>query len=739
MFANKQVFIPSPKPAKLNIVRDQHGVPHIQAANLNDLNWGMGYCFGLDRSTQLQMMRIVGQGRLCELLEDSDDNLKIDRFFRRMGWHQSDAKQLAKLDMPTRAWCQALCDGINAALSSSKLSPLRLLGYQAEPWRIEDIFLILRMGSYLTLAQSQAEVERLFIELAQSDISSEKLAELFPVDAEQLDRELLNKIELPERLIPSELLWKTAIPRAMASNNWVVSPHKSRSGKAMMANDPHLEVNRLPNVWYEMSLSCPEYQGLGYGMPGVPGLLVGRTANIAWGVTYTFMDSVDSWVEHCKNGRYRRGKAWRKFDCRTEVIKRKKHPNETVQFYHNAHGVLDGAPFNGQGEQEQDRYLLSTAWAPAHFGATSLNASYALTRAQSAKQAGDILGQVESAWNWVISDDQGNIAYQMSGLCPKRPENWNGFTPAPGWDKHFDWAGFEAPEDLPRAYNPECGYLVTANEDLNHLGKVKPINMPMGDYRSERIRTLLESQNAHDLNSFSAIQMDTYSLQAKHFLDILLPLLGDNDPLAALLRSWDGHYNEASLGAPLFECFYAALRQQIFGLQATGTDGFSEGAIEHLRQQSGLFIDFYQQFDRAMLNPNSAWFKEQSQTEAFRTAFERGKQDYQASGLSGKTWGELNTFSFTNILFQGKLPNWLGFDSDTYPMIGGRATPHQGQIYKSDGRQTSFAPSIRVIADLSEPVLHTRIAGGVSDKRWSPWYKSEIEGWLAGTYKKLKL
>ena len=726
MFAKKRVAIHGPKPTGLSILRDDAGVPHIQANSINDLNWGIGYSHATDRSTQLQMMRIIGQGRLCELLDDTDDNFGIDKFFRRMNWYRDDDAQLKKLDSKTREWCQALCDGINAGLAAKRISTLKLLGYHPEPWRIQDIFLTFRMTSYLTLAQSQAEVERLFIELAQSGVSSEKLAALFPIDLDNFDRELIEKIQLEERLVPSEVLWQTAAPRTMASNNWVVSGSKTASGAAIMANDPHLEVNRLPNVWYEMVLSCPEHQSMGYGMPGIPGLLIGRTPDISWGATYTFMDTVDSWVEECRDGKYKRGKSWRKFDTRIEHIKRKKHHDEDVTFYDNAHGVLEGDP-------TQEGYFLSTAWAPSLFGAKSLNASFQLTQASNTKQTMAALGEIESAWNWVIADTAGNIGYQMSGLCPKRKEGWNGFTPAPGWDASYDWQGFEPASNLPNAYNPECGYFVTANQDLNAYSKINTINMPMGDYRARRIEQCIEKSELNSVADMQSIQMDTFSIQADKFLSVLMPLLETDDKHSNhraydIFKSWDRHYGEHSFGAPLFENFYSELRKIVFGDQ-----GFGEKAIEHLSQQSGLFIDFYQNFDDCLLNANSLWFEHINQKDAFIKAFE------QASALdTSKTWGQVNRFTFTNILFQGKLPAWLGFDSEEVPMIGGRATPHQGQIYESAGRKTSFAPSVRIVADMSENVLHTRIAGGVSDNRFSPWYMSEVKGWLAGTFKTLK-
>ena len=718
------IRIKGPRPKHLRISRDEHGVPHIDAKSIDDLNWGLGYCHALDRSMQLQFMRILGQGRLCELLDDTDDNLNIDRFFRRMNWRNDAKSVIAQLEPETLSWCQSLCDGINAGFRARRVSLIRVLAGEPEPWTISDIILIFRMTGYLTLAQSQAESERLFIELLQNGVSDEKLASLFPLEGQQYDRELIQKVKLQERILPLELLWQTAVPRIMASNNWVVSGSRTKSGAALMANDPHLEVNRLPNVWYEVVMNCPEYQAMGYGMPGIPGLLIGRSHDIAWGATYTFADTVDSWIEECKDGKYRRGKSWRKFDVREEHILRKKNLDHVETYYENPHGILEGNP-------QEEGYYLSTHWSPSTYGAAGLNAARQLVRAQNAKEAQQYCGNIESAWNWVIADREDNIAYQMSGLCPKRNNGWNGFVPGLGWDKGYDWNGFYKPADLPNQFNPEKGFFVTANQDLNEYGVASPINMPMADHRARRINDLLSSNDKQDIASTRDIQMDTYSLQAEEYMKILEPILNEHFKdcvLAEVLLKWDKHYDRYSSGATLFEAFYSELRQLVFQ-----DEQISPELSRHLREQTCLFVDFYQNFDRCFLDPSSVWFKEKSQSDCFKQAFDKAK-----SGFVSETWGEHNRFRFTNILLQGKLPDYLGVDSPELPMIGGRATPHQGQLYLSAGRQTSFAAAVRIAADMSEGMLHTRTAGGVSDNPFSPWYMSEIQGWLDGTYKKLR-
>ena len=117
----------------------------------------------------------------------------------------------------------------------------------------------------------------------------------------------------------------------------------------------------------------------------------------------------------------------------------------------------------------------------------------------------------------------------------------------------------------------------------------------------------------------------------------------------------------------------------------------------------------------------------------FIAAFHVAVQNYD-----GKKWQEKNAVPFVNQLFQGKLPGWLGFDTKAIPLAGGRATPRQGQIYVSNGRQTSFAPSVRMVADMSEAVLHTCVAGGPSDNRFSKWYRSGLQDWVDGIYTVLR-
>ena len=262
---------------QFDIWRDEYGVPHISSDSPAGIFQGLGYAHGRDRGMQTLFMRILGKGRVSELLDSSEASLGIDTFFRKMNWSGRMDGHVAGFTEETHAIVTAYCDGVNGALEEKKPWELSLLGYHPEPWTPEDVILIARMTGYLTLSQSQAEVERLFIEMVQAGVSDELLHELYPGILGGMDRELIEQVQLQEPDVVPRDLWQVGAPRMMASNNWVISGNRTATGGAILANDPHLETNRLPNIWYEVVLSQGDRYGIGSTMPGMPGLNVGRT------------------------------------------------------------------------------------------------------------------------------------------------------------------------------------------------------------------------------------------------------------------------------------------------------------------------------------------------------------------------------------------------------------------------------------------------------------------------------
>ncbi len=219
------------------------------------------------------------------------------------------------------------------------------------------------------------------------------------------------------------------------------------------------------------------------------------------------------------------------------------------------------------------------------------------------------------------------------------------------------------------------------------------------------------------------MHFDLYSLQAERFMTILTPLLPDTPP-ADILRDWDRCYDEASQGAFLFERFYQELCREVFGRR-----GMGEKVVDYLTARTDVFVDFYANFDRVLLDPASAWFDSESRENLYRRAMKR------ALAAPPRPWGQDRQVIMAHILLGGRLPGFAGFDRGPITCIGSRATIHQGQIYTSGGRLTTFLPSFRWVTDMAEETLRSNLAGGPSDRRFSRWYVSDLANWQKGRYK----
>lgn len=721
----------------IRIDRDERGNAIITAKQADDALFGLGYCHARDRGLQMRLVRILGRGQACERLRDDAEMLEIDRFFRRLNFCGDAAEEAAALTPRARSGCDAYCRGVNQWFETRGVPwELRLLGDRAvgDPWRFADIYLTAKVIGYVSLAISQAEIERWLVECIQNGISQAQLEELLPGQLGGLDESLLRQIRLEERIVPKKLWGAAGLTAAMASNNWVVAGSKSHSGRPLAANDPHLQINRTPPFWYEAVLRWQsdgaDRYAMGATVPGTPGVIVGRNPELAWTVTYAFMDCVDSWVEHCRDAQYRRGDdQWIPFRVRDETILRKRNAPVAVRFFENDHGTLEGDP-------HVPGYYMATRWSCGEqTGAMSLDGLLGMLDARDVEQGRACLGRLcNSSWNWLLADREGNIGYQMAGKMPLRREGVSGLIPLAGWDPANDWQGFATLADLPQASNPPEGILLTANNDLNHLGRVKPINLCVSPYRSGRIEALLSRPGPFGVDDMKAIQLDVLSDQAERFMTVLRPMLAQAAQVenARILRDWDLAYESDSKGAALFERFYRELLLEVFGGtpvcgQQTGTH-LGAPVVSHLLDETTLLAEYYGAFDEVLLAERSLWFGKCSREQIFKSALDRA--------LSGQAepLGNAQRFELTHLLFGSKLPRFLGFDRGPFPLRGGRATVSQGQVLRAHGRLIVCGPSYRFVTDLATDEMHTNLPGGPSDRRFTRWYASGMLDWLKGRY-----
>jgi penicillin amidase len=177
----------------------------------------------------------------------------------------------------------------------------------------------------------------------------------------------------------------------------------------------------------------------------------------------------------------------------------------------------------------------------------------------------------------------------------------------------------------------------------------------------------------------------------------------------------------------LFESVYRELLLAVFGDHGMGRD-----VVSRVMEESGLFNDYYGNFDEILMRSKSSWFGGVPRDDIFQKAIAYGL------AVTAKPYGTTRKVVMTHLLLGGKFPRFLGFDRGPLQLPGNRATVPQGQIFRSAGRVTTFSPSFRMITDMAKSEIHTNIAGGVSDRRFSKWYMSDLKNWLRGVYKVLK-
>tara|TARA_R110000868_G_scaffold154736_2_gene380947 strand:+ start:6819 stop:9032 length:2214 start_codon:yes stop_codon:yes gene_type:complete len=718
-----------------DVSRLSSGVAKLSGDNLHDIAFGLGIAHARDRSLQMEMARLAGQGRLSECLKSDAETESIDIFMREMGMAYEAKKEVSQISTLANDYLQAYADGINYVWENEKTPwEFKLVRHKLAPWKPEHSLLTIKLMSYIGLAQTQEDVERLIIQSVRDGIDLTKLKSLFSPHLNDLTSkriEYLRNVKFLRSRLPIEIKTLSYLPKLIASNNWVIAPAKSNSKRTIMCCDPHLEVNRLPAVWYEMHAKTPDNFFIGATMPGVPGLIMGRTKEISFSFTYGFMDMIDFFIEDIRDGKAIHADGEKELNLRTETIKRKGKNDLLHKIFETQSGVLEVPVAN----KIEDGLYLSRAWTNQKGGTgDTVEAIMGIQKSVTVEEFKVHAAKVAISCNWLASDSLGQILYQQSGRAPLR--SGSGLVPLEAWLKPNLWQGLVDPRDLETVRNPSEGYLCSANNMIENTGPHQVLNLPMGPYRHDRIRDVLSGLSQIDPQQMMTLQNDLYSLQAELFLAVFEGEFPQT-PLGRSLSQWDRCYNLESVEATLFENFYRNLLVEVFGDNFFGKD-----SLIFLQNETSTITDYYYLFDQILLSDDEEtlelWFGgANKRKDIFHICLSRTLS--QSNSYQLLPWGETNTISMDHLFFQGKLPKFLGFDQAKLGLPGGRATVVQGAVYKAHGRASSFAPSWRMIADMSDDKIYTVLAGGVSDRRFHSSYKSEISNWLAGRYKTIQL
>ncbi|MRR19904.1 penicillin acylase family protein, partial [bacterium] len=557
--------------ADVRVIRDERGMPHIYASNAHDLYFMTGYVTAQERLWQMDMVRHATQGRLSELFKR--DMTSTDYFLRALGMSAKSRMLIEKEDPAILATLQAYTDGVNAwiAESGKKLPPeFRILGYKPEPWTMIDITNIIGFIGW-DLASSNLSDEITRYKLGKM-IGPEKAAELI-ADWKLVDEVVFPDFEIDEKLMEEALsaigsmkeLEELGIFSLSGSNNWAVSGSRSETGKPILSNDMHLGLN-VPGFWMQVHQVIPgELNVTGVIFPGEPFVVAGHNERIAWGMTNLSVDDIDLFVEtvDSSGNNYLYNGEWMPFRLEDVVLKISEDSSVTKVLRYTHHGPVIS------GMRGIDDAVLTMCWS-GYRESDEIKAVYKLNRAGNWEEFRAALSNFRSiSQNFAYADVDGNIGLQTGGGVPVR--KGTGLLPRRGDTDEFEWKGFVPFELLPSSFNPEEGFISSANQRT--VGDDYPFfisgefSMP---YRIMRIRQMASEKEILGIEDFKKMVTDNHSAYAAMLTPVILKAAGVmtdvNGTVATAieeLKGWD-YSMDASLIAPtLFEFIRIALARNI--------------------------------------------------------------------------------------------------------------------------------------------------------------------------------
>lgn len=738
-----------------------HGVPTVQADSLRDLLFAQGYLVARERMWQMDLMRRVAGGRLAEVL--GPKALDMDRLFRTLGLNATARRALADLDGPDREMLEAYAEGVNAyreGAGGSLPIEYRIAGFEPVPWGPEDSLLI---GAFMAWTLSYNLREELTFLRVAARVGPERARELFPPDPQipappvspDLPADLFASVlELAERvtaLVEGPGRWGLPVPGA-ASNAWVLTGRHSADGSALLANDPHLAAS-MPGIWYELELVGPGLHVAGLSLPGIPLVMIGHNEDLAWGFTTAMADMQDLFVERPTAGGLgveRAGGAVEPIETRTQRIAVKGAEMVELTVRSTSNGVILNdilTPLRPSiGARGHPLFLpaVATPYLLALRQVTDLPdrsfpALARLNRAATLAEArAAILGFRQASQNLMLAHRDGGIAWQVSGLLPRRGKGAGAF-PSPGWVAGYAWEGFQDQGANPGLTDPPGGLIITANNRTIPADQAHSMGHAwMAPFRADRIAERLSHGGRFTPADVAAIQMDLVDLQAlltQRALRRLEPELRALDPEAWAiaereLLAWDGAMEGDSGPAALFALIEPALYRALYA-DELGPD---------LDALMALAIVAYNPVQEVIRGGQSSFWDDVTTPEPEGPAEIWARVLREADGELGtrlprpsdRRLDRLRSLTFPHAFHDLPLLGRL-FDLGPLRVAGGAETVAVMKASPLAPDQALFIPSARLV---QVPTRWSESRGtlplGQSGHRLSPYRSDQLDDWLAG-------
>ncbi|MEU1160091.1 penicillin acylase family protein [Streptomyces sp. NPDC005921] len=827
----------------VTVKRDGYGIPQIYASTDADLFMAQGYVQAQDRFYEMDVRRHMTSGRLSEMFgkgQVKNDEFLRTLGWDRVAKEEYDTK----LSDSTKNYLQAYSKGVNAYLAGKDGKDISLeyaaLGftndYKPEQWTPVDSVSWLKAMAWDLRGNMQDEIDRA---LMTSRLGPQQIKDLYPDYPYSRNKAIVQEGQYDELTKTFQQSGSTSgsgtstgtsstttssstgsaltsqlaglynvlddVPTAVGvngqgigSNSWVVGGKYTITGKPLLANDPHLSAS-LPSVWYQMGLHCTtvsskcQYDVTGYTFAGMPGVVIGHNGDIAWGMTNSGVDVTDLYLEKLSGDGYLYNGRTKPFTTREETIKVAGGTSKKIVVRQTADGmpllsdrddelvqVGKKASVDTAAPDRGDGYGIALKWTALDAG-TTMDAVFALDKASDWNSFRAAAAQFDvPSQNLIYADTKNDIGYTLPGKIPTRSSVDDGSIPAPGWDPKYKWTGYIKQDELPYEYNPERGYIVTANQAVIDKDKYPYTLTTDWGYgtRSQRITDLIESKikdgGKISTDDMRQMQTDNSSEIAKLLVPKLLKInLDDKDVRDAqkLLEGWDYTQDADSAAAAYFNAVWRNILKLAFGnklpkelrvkgqclwvdkIDSTGpvdddTKVRECGERDADQAQPDGGDRWFEVVRTLMDQPNSDWWKtpagagDRNKADNMNELFRRAMVDarWELTAKLGKdidtwSWGRLHRLFLKNQTLGTDGPSIIQYVLNRGPwkLSGGEATVNATGWNAAGGYGVVWVPSMRMVVNLDDLDKSKWInLTGASGHAFSAHYTDQTGKWADG-------
>jgi len=735
---------------KVDVYFDTYGIPHIYANTEEDALRALGYVHAQDRLWQMELLRRIGKGGLSEIF--GEDMLKTDKFFLSLGIDDASQQTVDKISKssPMVKLSQAYLDGINKYMEEGP-TPIEfhLTGLEKTPFTLKDIY---NTVGYMAFSFAMAHKTDPLLTNIKNSLGPEYLADL-AIDTDPKSTLLKNykpsiRDSIKNDLVSliSEVLQDFPVPQFEGSNSWVIAPDKTKGGKVIFANDPHIGFAQ-PSVWYEAHVNAPNYEKYGYHLAGVPFPLLGHDRKLAYGLTMFENDDIDFYYEEENpkdSSSYKTSTGWKKYEVISKTIKVKGEDDVTFTYKKTDHGPI----LNGIADQVMDERPIAMSWIYTQMENKVIDGLFGMSHAQNLSEFREALPNIHApGLNIMYGDAMGNVAWFATAKLYQMPDSTNTkFILNGGSGKEEPLRYLEFSEN-PMAINPSWNYVYSANNQPDSInGKLYP-GYYLPENRAKRIVSLLEPKNDWDKESVQEMLMDvTSGVNAKIVTNMaksmeVKELTAAQISVLDKMNVWDGNNQLQQIEPTVYH------RWIYFLLKNTFEDELGSQMFQQL-----LDTHFHKRLIAPMAaKTTSVWWDNVNTSDsvetknaivnlAFRQAFQSLEEDF-GEDPNLWTWNKVHTVEHGHPIGQMKALRSF-FNVGPFPVSGTREViSNMAFNYDDTGSYlVTSGPSTRRVIDFSDIDNSTSILPtGQSGNPFSKHYEDQAEMYIQGKFRKMMM